>query len=387
MKTRSILTGLAVTATLAACTLQGCRDTVDRQPPPPPTVTVQTPTVRSVTTSIEFTGRTAAVETVEIRARVTGFLKSVDFEPSLIVNAGDLLFTIEPEPFEATVAAARAQLASREAELHLAEVTIQKAKRAFDKGAVTDLEMAEYEAKREVAAAAVQGAQAAVETAEIDLGYTQIRAPITGRISRNLVSVGNLVTAGESTLLTTIVLDDPIHAYFAVDERTVLRVLKQRPHNPGAPNSPTEERRTVFVQLSDGSEYPEPGFIDFGENRVDPTTGTLEVRAEFANPNGILYPGMFARIRLPKPTVESILVPEIALQRDLGGPFLTLVNDQDIVERRYVELGDAVGTDRVILTGLEPADRVIVNGLQKARPGKPVTVQSPSPTSSPNNDA
>jgi RND family efflux transporter MFP subunit len=356
-----------------------CAASCDRsQPAPPqaaaPPVTVQTPSFRSVETFDIYAGETAATESVEIRARLTGFLESVNFEPSQVVEQGDLLFTIESGEFEARLAAAQASLAQAEAARDLMRVTRDKAQTAFDRGGVSEIELEEAKAKLEQAEATVQSAKASVDSAELQLSYTQITAPLSGRISRELVSIGNLLSAAQGTLLTTIVQDDPINVYFELNERQLLRFLQARP-----PKEEGRRRDTVRVQLEllDGTRYEQMGTIDFAENRIDPSTGTLEVRATFPNDSELLYPGMFVRLLLPRTgsESESCLIPEVALMRDLAGPFVLVVGEQNIVERRSVELGERLGEERLIVSGLNPEDRVIVNGLQRAIPGNPVAPQ------------
>ncbi len=364
--------------------LCGCGEKNVFQAPPPPPVTVQRPVVKEVTTYKAFTGRAEAVDTVDIRARVRGFLKSVDFEPGQPVRAGDpddpedrgnLLFTIEPEPFVAAVNAAKAELAQGEAARDLAKVTLDRAKVAFDSGAVSELEMAEREAQLDGAQAAVDAAQAKLEQVDIDLSYTVIRTPISGRISRERVDVGNLVGANEATLLTTVVQDDPIYAYISVSERDLLSYIKD-----GRPRDRQGSKKTRgLLQLANGTTYEHDGVLDFAEPRVDPTTGTLEVRATFPNPDGKLYPGLFVRVLVPDVTGEQMLVPEVAILRDLAGDYVLVADGQNVVQRRNVELADKVDTDRVVTSGLEASDRVIVNGIQRAIPGNPVDPQLREP--------
>lgn len=353
--------------------LIGCDDPNTFVPPPPPEVTVATPNVETVTTFMEFTGRTDAPQRVDVRARVQGYLDSVEFVAGSKVDAGQVLFRIEPDSYQTALASARARHDSARARLSLAEATLARTKEAFDRGAATSLEVTTREAERDEARAAVDEAAAAVQNAELDLSYTEVAAPIAGRASRELVTEGNLVGAGEATLLTTVLVDDPLHVYFDIDERTVLNFLEERPR---AERTQDRDAR-AYLTLLTGEEYDQEGVIDFVTNTVDPRTGTLQARATFPNPSGRLFPGMFVRVRAPEPSVEATLVPQVAVQRDQRGPYLLVVNEQNIVERRNVTTGRQVD-DRVIVEGLEPDARVIVAGVQRARDGATVDPQEAS---------
>lgn len=350
----------------------GCGRENEFVAPPPPKVTVQAPVQREVTTFTEFTSRLEAVETVHIRARVSGFLETIDFTPSQIVDEGDLLFTIESAPYEATRDAAIAEAGRRTAAVNLADVTLQRIRGAMEAGAVSEIELLEAEANLEEAQAALESANAAIRAAEIDVEYTRILAPMGGRVSRNLVSIGNLVGAGEATHLTTIVLDDPIYAYFTASERDLLKYLESRP----GPETQNDQRKPIQFELSDGSAYEHVGTVDFADNRVDTLTGSLQIRAEFKNPDAKLFPGLFARVKIPVESGPRLLVPGSAIQRDIDGSFLLLADAQSQVIRRNVEVGQRVGPLRVISSGLDGTERVIVAGLQRARPGSTVQAQN-----------
>ncbi len=351
----------------------GCKDKKAAYvPPPPPEVTVQKPVQRTVTEFAEYTGHTEAVATVELRARVEGFLERVEFTPSAKVKKGQLLFIIDPRPYQARVNQAKAKVATSEAELKAARATLLRKERAYKDRAVSEVEVIQARADMAKAAAGVQAAKADLESAMIDLGYTHIHSPIDGRISRTLVDVGNLVGAGEATLLSTVVQEDPIFVYFYVSERDLLFYLNQPGHKREGGEPPE-----VLMGLANEKGYPHRGKVDYVDNQVDPNTGTIQVRAVFPNPEEKIFPGLFARLRLPYAEIkDALLVPETALGFDQGGRYLLVVGDDGKVQFRRVELGPLQDDGlRVIRKGLKAGEWVIVNGVQRVRPGikvKPV---------------
>ncbi|NLC71664.1 MAG: efflux RND transporter periplasmic adaptor subunit [Desulfuromonadaceae bacterium] len=340
--------------------------------PPPPMVTVTAPTAQTVTAYAEFTGVTAPFEAVEIRARVVGYLENVHFQDGILVKKGDLLFTIDPKPFRAKLEQAKADLLVREAEMNLAATTLRRKEGALKDKAISEVEVIQARAEQKKAAAAAEAARAQVETARLDLSYTLVRAPINGRIGRNLVDIGNLVGSDGPTLLTTIVNDNPIYIYFTVSERDILDYLRSIRER----NEPLDKWRNpkLFLGLANEEGYPHEGKVDFAENTLDPATGTLKVRGLFDNREGILLPGLFAKVRLPVGNpYPALLVPDQAIGKDQRGSFILIVNKKNIVEYRPVVAGQLFGADRVIRSGVAEDDRVIVSGLQKAMPGMPVT--------------
>ena len=352
--------------------LVGCDKKNEYAPPPPPQVTVSNPVQKSVTEYAEFNGLTEAVDYVEIRARVEGYLESINFKQGSRVEEGELLFVIDPDPFQAKLDEARAELARRQAELKQADATLKRKELAYKANAVSEVEVIQGRADRDVAKAAIQAALAAIETANLNLSYTRIHAPISGRIGRELVDEGNLVGAGERTLLTTIVKDDPIYVYFNVNERDLL--LYQE--HPSRRVSPTNGKgdTPVYLGLSTQQGYPFEGRIDFVDNRLDPSTGTIQVRGLFPNSDHRLWPGLFARVRVPVGTTkDALLVPDLAVGTDQRGEYLLVVNDKNEVEYRSVKLGPLERDMRVIENGVSPSDRIIVEGLQRARPGLTVS--------------
>ena len=363
--------GRSVAAVVVAVVVFGCGGQPEMAAPPPPEVTVATPQVRDVTVFQEFVGSTEAYQSVEIRARVQGYLDRMAFEPSSFVRKGQLLFVIEPEPYEAQRDRAAANLKAAEANLRRAESDLDRLEQAVRTNAVSQQEVTRARAERDQASAAMLEAEAALTNAEIQLEYTTLESPIDGLVTRNFVDLGNLVGAGEATLLTTVRRIDPIYAYFEVSERFVARVLEQR----GGHQDPGTSDAIPATLLLEETGHEIEGRIDSLENTVDAATGTIRVRGVFPNPDAKIFPGFFVRVRLPGELHEdALLVEETALGTDLGGRYLMIVGDGDIVERRYIEPGQLQDDNtRLILDGLEPGERYIVKGLQRARPGMPVT--------------
>ena len=355
---------------LTMCAAAGCREAPAVAPPPPPEVTVATPEVRDVTVFEEFTGTTEARRAVEVRARVQGYLEAVEFVPSSFVRRGQTLFTVEPAPFRAQRDRAAAGLESAEAALRRAESDLDRLEQAVKTNAVSQQEVTRARAERDQASAAVLQARAELTNAEIQLGYTTVTSPIDGLVSRNYVDVGNLVGAGEPTLLATVRQIDPIYAYFDVSERLIARGLA----DSGGHRGPTSRQEIPITLLLKETGITIDGIIDAIDNTVDPATGTMQVRGVFPNPDALVLPGFFVHVRLPGETLEgALLVRETALGTDLGGRYLMIVGNGNVVEKRYVEPGPLEADMlRVVLDGLEPGERYIVAGLQRARPGLPV---------------
>ncbi|MEW6356721.1 MAG: efflux RND transporter periplasmic adaptor subunit [Planctomycetota bacterium] len=338
-------------------------------PSPPPEVTVSQPVEKDVTNYAEFTGNTVAVATVDLRARVKGFLRSVNFTVSSNVKKGDLLFVIEPEPYEAQVNQAKGDLAAKEAQHKAAIGELAIKEEMYAKNAASKLDVISATDKRDTAAAQIEVASASLESAQINLGYTHIYSPINGCINRNLVDAGNLVGAGEDTLLATVVQNDPMYAYFNIGERDLLEhmVARKTADRKGKP--------PVYLGLATEDGCPHAGEIDFIDNRLDPNTGTIQARGVFPNSDGALIPGLFVRVRVPGDKERGLLVPDIALGADQEGKFLLVVNDKNIVERRTVKVGPVFDGMRLIREGLKPGEWVVVNGMLRARPGSEVKPQ------------
>jgi len=330
--------------------------------PPPPKVTIAPVEQKTITAYEEFTGRVEATETVELRARVSGHLEHVHFQAGEVVKAGDLLFTIDPRWYRAQFDLAKAR----------AEVAEREAARSDDLLAADAISQEEADARKARAAEAA----AALRTAQLDLEHTEVRAPITGRISRALVTPGNLVSGapGGATLLTTIVATGPAYVYADIDEGTLLKFNRlQREGRLATVNG----RVPVSLQLADESGYPRHGYIESADNRVNPSTGSLALRLVFANDDGALIPGLFARVRIPVGSPEpALLISERAIGTDQSQKFVLAVDENHVAAYRTVQLGGSAGTgQRIVRAGLNPGDRVIVNGLQRVRPGMTVDPQ------------
>jgi RND family efflux transporter MFP subunit len=353
--------------------LAGCGG---KQPPAmgPPQVTVATPLVRQITDWDEYTGQLAAVESVEIRARVSGYLQSIHFEDGALVKRGDLLFVIDPRPYEAALDEARADLTQAKVRLELASNDLDRAKRLFASRAISEEELDARTKEHRQAEASLEAAQAAEKGSALNLEFARIKAPVSGRIGRKLVTVGNLVSSSgdKPTLLTTIVSVDPIHVYFTADERAFLRYtrLAEKGIRPSSRNVPNPVR----LQLADEQDFPHLGHMDFVDNQVDRATGTMQGRAIFANPEGDLTPGLFARVKLlGEGPYEALIVPDQAIGTDQGQRFVYVLGADNVVTPRPVTPGRTLGDLRVIRDGLGATDRVVINGIQRIRPGISVT--------------
>ncbi len=335
---------------------------------PPPTVTISQPVERPVIDYDEYTGRTAAVEEVEVRARVSGYLLKRNFKEGSEVQRGDLLFLIDQRPFQTVLDSTRGQVAQWEAKRARAEADVARNQRLLPKGAASQKDLDNAMADLGEARAAIQSGQAAVQRAALDLEFTKVTAPISGRISRTFMTEGNLVNA-DATVLTTIVSLQPMYAYFDVDERSMLRY--QQLARAANQQNPRETRLPVLLTLANEEGGPQPGILDFIDNRVDSTTGTIRMRGVFPNANRILTPGLFVRMRIPgSDTYSALLVTDRAISTDQGQKHVWVVNDQNVVEYRPVNIG-AIQSDglRVVKAGLKSGEWLVTNGLQRVRPG------------------
>ncbi len=343
---------------------------------PPPKVTVSQPLVRELIEWDEYTGRLEAVDSVEVRARVNGYLQSIHFQDGQIVKKGDLLFVIDPRPYQAEMDRAKAELKLAQARLQLAHDNLARAKKLLSARAISEEEADTRASDERVAQATVEQSEASVEAAKLNVEYTQVTAPISGRISRKLVTEGNLINGGTGgTLLTTIVSLDPIYCYAEADEQSYLKYTRLA--QEGKRPSSRQVRNPAYLALADETGFPHKGYVDFVDNQLDPSTGTIRGRGIFPNPDLTLTPGLFARIRIPgSGKYEAILIPDESIGSDQSERFIMIVNNQNTTERRKVVLGPIVNGLRIIREGIKPEEWVIVKGLQRvARPGVKVDPQ------------
>jgi len=359
---------------LAASLLEGC----DRTPtagsaPPAPAVTVARPLNKTITEWDEYTGRFTAVETVEVRAKVSGFIDSVHFKEGQIVKQGDLLFVIDPRPYRFAVEQAQAEVERAKAKLEIATADLQRAAPLVRSQSLTEREFDTRRSIERDAAGQVGSAEANLRQAELNLEWTDVRAPIAGRISDRRVDAGNLISGGQTgaTLLTLIVSIDPIHFVFDASEADFLRYVRLAAS--GARPSSREVQNPVSVRLADESDYQHHGRMNFVDNVVNARTGTIRGRAVFDNKDGLLTPGVFGRLRLFGGEHEALLVPDNVIVSDQSRKIVFTVADDGTVGTKLVELGPMVDGLRVIRSGLAPSDRIVIEGLQRARPGQKVT--------------
>lgn len=342
--------------------------------PPPPAVTVAVPLSKDVQEWDDFTGRFEAVERVEIRARVSGYLQEIHFKDGDLVNKGDLLFTIDQRPFEATLKEAEAALNSAKSRLDLAAKELNRASQLSKQGFATKQTLDQRTEEKQSAAEAVDAAQARLEQAKLDIEYSRIAAPISGRISRALIDVGNLVDGGmqTATMLTTIVSLDPIHFYFDVDEQTYLKYARMA--SAGERPSSRATANPVYVALADSDKYDYAGKMDFVDNAIDPATGTMRGRAIFDNPDYTIIPGMFGRARIMgSGSYKALLIPDEAVGVDQSRNFVFTVTPENMVASKTVTLGPKVEGLRAVKSGLDGTEKIIIAGLQMLRDGMPVT--------------
>jgi len=370
----------AVLAPLLALGLAACEEGQSQVPkgaPPPPQVTVARPVTKTVVERDEYVGRFVAVDAIEVRARVSGYLEAVHFRDGQTVKKGDLLFTIDRRPFETALSQARAGLGQAQANLAYAQSDLARAEGLTVGNVISRQTYDQRMQAKRVAEAAVAAQQAAVRQAELDLEFTELRAPVSGRIGDRRVSPGNLVmggTSGTTTLLATIQSTDPIRFEFTLDESSYLRYLRLADRSPDLANDGGNV--PVRLKLLDESEFMREGRMDFVDNAIDRSSGTIRGRAVFANPDGKLTPGMFGRIQVAAgPPAQALLLPDAAIGTEQVRKFVLVVDEDNVARAKYVTLGPLVEGLRVISSGLAASDRVIINGLMRARPGSKVAPQ------------
>jgi multidrug efflux system membrane fusion protein len=361
---------------LIANVLAGCDSkSTSGSAPPPPTVTVSQPLQKSITEWDEYTGRFTALETVEIRARVSGFIDSVHFKEGQIVKKDDLLFVIDQRPYQIAVEQAKADIERAQAKLDIATQDVNRATPLVQSQTLTEREFDTRKSIQRDAAGQLASANAARKQAELNLEWTEVRAPIAGRISDKRVDAGNLISGGQTgaTLLSVIVSIDPIHFVFDGSEADFLHYLRlaaagTRPSSRDAPNP-------VAVRLADETEYPHQGRMDFVDNVINPKTGTIRGRAVFDNKDGFLTPGLFGRLRLFGGTHDALLIPDSAIASDQANKVVFTVAEDGTVGTKRVELGHIIDGLRLVRSGLAPTDRIVIDGLPRARPGQKVKAE------------
>jgi len=376
---RLIVPGLLVLVT-------GCGEKPKQQPPPPPKVTVAQPVRRAVTDSLELSGNTQAIYTVQLVARVAGYLDKVLFQDGQLVKKGQPLFIIQQNTYQANLQQAEAQISLQQAQLTFAQKQLERFSNLLPNNAASQTDVDNWRYQRDSAHANLQAAQAQRELAQLNLDYTTVTAPFDGRIDRRLQDPGNLVGAGGNTPLAQISQIDPLYVYFNISDLDLARLFKSTRGIPG----PSDARKwPVFLGLPSEEGYPHQGQLDFASISVTNTTGTLLMRATFSNPDGKMLPGLYARVRVPLEQRPAFLVRDAAIGHDQQGTYVFVVNEKNVVERRSVTTGPAVDGLRAIDDGLQGQERVIVNGLLKAAPGRQVTperedsARPPEPATSP----
>jgi RND family efflux transporter MFP subunit len=373
-----VLARVAPLILASALALAGCGESAPKQAAPaPPAVTVAKAQKQTVTDFDEYVGRFIAVDSVEIRSRVSGYLDKVHFKDGQIVKQGDLLFTIDRRPFETALAQARATLAQAKANLAFADSDLARASQLVRDRTITEQTFEQRTQAKRVAEASVAAQEAAVRQTELDIQFTELKAAVTGRIGDRRVSEGNLVTGGtggNTTLLATVVSIDPMRFEFTFDEASFLRY--ERLGNVGKDINSRGTGMEISVRLIDESDFKHPGTMDFIDNVIERSSGTIRGRAMLVNANGALTPGMFGRVRVPgSPPYEAMLLPDAAIGSEQVRKYVLVVDNENVARMKYVTLGQLVGELRVIKEGIGPDDRVIVNGLMRARPGAKVTPQ------------
>jgi len=364
----------AFSASLGIClAVSGCKKAPPSQQQGPLPVNVVIAVEKEVTEWDEFTGRIEAVESVDIHARVSGYIQSVNFKAGALVEKGDLLFVIDPRPYQADLDRAQAEVERADAQLKLAQIDYTRAQDLRKKNTISAEEFDQKAAGLRQAEATTRSAKAAKDAAALNLEFTQVRSPIAGRVSNERVTAGNLVIAGGSSdsVLTTVVSVDPIYVYVDADENSVLKYMKLR--DEGKRTSARDERIPAYIQLANETGFPHEGYVDFVDNRLDPNTGTQRARAVFKNWDTLVAPGFFVRMRvLGAEKYRAILIDDKVISSQQGVKYVFVVKPDKTVERRNIETGSLFEGLRIVKTGLKDREQVISTRLQIVQPGMPV---------------
>lgn len=378
---------IKIPALLALAGVAGLLASCEKSAPPPtspttPNVTVAVPVQKRLKEWDEYVGRLATPETVHIRARVSGYLERIHVKDGADVKAGDVLFTIDPRSYKATVERAAAELERAKTRLELAASEAKRAETLVAAKAISAEDFEQRVNTRRGADAEVRAADAALALAKLNLEFTEVRSPIAGRISDARVREGNLVIGDDSnnsTLLTTVVRVDPIHCYFEVDERSSLKYREL--YRQGKRASALFGEVEAHMALHNEEGFPHKGVVDFVDNEISPNTGTIRSRAKFPNPDGLMSPGYFARVRVPgSGEYDALLIRDNAIGSDQGRPFVYVVDAQNVAHYRTIDTGGLEGGLRIVRSGLKPGEKIVINGLMAVRNGAKVNVQeSPMP--------
>jgi RND family efflux transporter MFP subunit len=365
----------AVAGLTIIAVLVGCSKKTETPVLPPVTVTIATPIEREIVNYEEFTGNTAAVDSVDIRARVSGYLAKIGFSEGAMVKTGEVLFIIDQRPYQAALDQAQANLEQAKAQLQLAQSNYERSDRLHKTGVIDQQQYETDFANRNAANASVLANQAALETAQLNFAFTEVRSPIDGQTSTYKYTIGNLIAAGDTTstgVLTSVVSVDPVYVYVNVDERALLTY--QEMVRTGKIQLTEGSKTPMEMQLANENTYPHVGYIDFVDNQVDPSTGTIRVRGVFPNKDRILRPGLFARVRIPSgPKFKALLISDLAIGYDQGQPIVYVIDERNLAKAKPVKLGAISDGLRVVESGITPDDRIVVNGIVRIRPGIQVT--------------
>jgi len=355
---------------LAMLFIYGCAKH-EQAPPPPPKVTVAKPVAREVTDYLELSGNTQPVNTVQLVARVSGYLDKVLFQDGQAVKKGQLLFEIQQESYLAGLQQAEGQVLAQKAQLEYAQNQLNRYAKLLPEKAASKADVDNWQFQRDSAKANLETAEANLRQAKLNLGYTKISAPFEGRIDRRLQDPGNFVGSGaNNTVLAQLTQTEPIYIYFNISEADLARLTAGRQELPGQSGS---QKKVLYAGMMKDTDFPHKGTIDFAATTITSTTGTLLMRGVFANPKGRILPGLFARVRVPMEKRDSLLVPTAAISSDQQGSYVVIVDDKNVAARRPVKTGALVDTLTVILEGLDGTEWIVTAGILKAVPGRPVT--------------